>query len=94
MPAFWKRPKFWVAAIIIAWLLYVIWANFQLNPVEIHLIPWFVKLELKVSAIIIGSAIVGCILTLVIQFLWRKGRSSKNAAESAAASAVSNKTVA
>lgn len=93
MPAFLKRPRFWVALVIIAWLAYVIWANFQLN-LQIYLIPWFATLQLKVSAIILGSAIIGTILTLVVQFFWRRWRSSKNGPQSAAASAASNKTVA
>ena len=56
---FWKRPKFWVSAVLILWIAYIIYANFQLAPVEIHLVPHFVKLTVRVSAIIIGSAIAG-----------------------------------
>jgi hypothetical protein len=92
-PAFLKRPRFWVALVIVAWLAYVIWANFEQPNLNIYVIPW-VTLQVKVSAIILGSAIIGAVLTLVIQFFWRRWRSSKNGSQSAAASAASNKTVA
>jgi hypothetical protein len=93
MTQFWKRPKFWVNTILIAWVAYIIYANFQLAPVPIHLVPHFVQLQLRISGIIIGSAIGGAALTLALQFLWRK-RSSKNASQSAAAAASSSSTVA
>ena len=93
MTQFWKRPKFWVNAILIVWLVYIIYANFQLTPVPIHLIPHFVELQLRVSGIIIGSAIGGAALTLALQFFWHR-RSSKNASQSAAAAASSSSTVA
>lgn len=84
MTEFWKRPKFWIGAIVILWLGYIVYANFQLEPVEIRIVPRFVVLQLKVSAVIIGSAIFGSVATLLIQFVWRR-RSSKNASQSAAA---------
>ena len=59
MSEFWKRPKFWVGAIIILWLAYVIYANSQPSPVVIHLVPWFVTLQLKLSAVITGGAMLG-----------------------------------
>jgi heme/copper-type cytochrome/quinol oxidase subunit 2 len=90
---FWKRPKFWGAFILVAWVLYVVYANFQLSPVEIHLLPKLVSLQFRVSALIIMSAIFGAVATLWAQWLWRR-RSSKNAAESTAAAASSSKTVA
>ena len=62
MTEFWKRPKFWIGAIIALWLAYVIYANSQPAPVQIHLIPWFVTLQLKLSAIIIGGGILGASL--------------------------------
>jgi hypothetical protein len=91
---FWKRPKFWVGLVLIAWVAYIMYENFQLSPVEIRLIPFFATLQLQVSAIIVGSAIVGSVATLAAQFLWRRRASSKNGAQSTAAPASSSKTVA
>ena len=90
---FWKRPKFWVALILVLWVAYIIYANYRLSPVEIRLVPWFVTLQVNVSAIMVVSAVAGCILTLVIQFYWRR-RSSKNASVSTAAAATSSSPVA
>src|SRR5438552_8211229 len=59
---FWRRPKFWGAFILVAWVLYVIYANFQLPPVEIHLLPKVI-LQFRVSAIIIMAAIFGAVAT-------------------------------
>lgn len=84
MSEFWKRPKFWIGAILILWLAYIVYANFQLEPVEIRIVPRFVILQLKVSAVIIGSAVFGSVLTIALQFFWRR-RSSKNGSQSAAA---------
>jgi uncharacterized integral membrane protein len=94
MSEFWKRPKFWIGFVLILWLAYIMYQNFQLAPVELRLIPFFATLQLRVSAIIIGSAISGCILTLGLQFLWRRAGSSKNAAQSAAPSDPSSSTTA
>jgi hypothetical protein len=94
MTEFWKRPKFWIGLVVILWLAYIMYENFQLTPVDIRLIPYFATLQLKVSAIIVGSALAGCLATLGVQFLWRRRGSSKNAAVSAAASVSSSKTVA
>jgi uncharacterized integral membrane protein len=94
MNEFWKRPKFWLGAIIILWLVYVIYANAQPAPVQIYLIPWVVTLQLKLSAIITGGAILGSLLTLAIQYFWRRRGSSKPTVVSSPAPSVSNSTVA
>ena len=94
MTEFWKRPKFWIGAIIALWLAYVIYANSQPAPVQIHLIPWFVTLQLKLSAIIIGGGILGALLTLAVQYLWRRRGSSKNASVSNPTPPLSSSTVA
>ncbi|HZP46015.1 MAG TPA: hypothetical protein VFB15_10235 [Candidatus Binataceae bacterium] len=93
MTEFWKRPKFWVSAVLTAWLLYILYENFQLAPVEIHLIPFAATLQFKVSAIIIGSIVLGIVATLIVQWLWRR-RSSKKASASATAPVSSTSTVA
>jgi uncharacterized integral membrane protein len=94
MTEFCKRPKFWIGAIIILWLLYLIYSNSQPAPVEIHLVPWFVTLQLKLSLIIIGSGVAGVLITLAIQYFWRRRGSSKNAALSNPAPPFSSSTVA
>ncbi len=85
MPAFTKSPKFIIGVIVVLWVIYVIYANFQLTPVEIHLFPWplSVILQVRVSAVIIGSAIFGAVVAVVLQLAWRR-RPSKNASVSAA----------
>jgi hemolysin-activating ACP:hemolysin acyltransferase len=85
MPAFAKNPRFIVGAIIVLWVAYVLYANFQLTPIEIRIIPFIANLQLRVSAVIIGAAIFGIVATLAIQWLWRR-RSSKNGSSAAAAS--------
>ncbi len=90
---FWKQPKFWLAAVLVLWLAYVIGSNLE-QIVTIHLVPWLLQPQLKVSTIVISSAIVGALLTLGIQFMWRKGRSSKNASQSTPAPGASSSTVA
>jgi hypothetical protein len=94
MSEFWKRPKFWIGAIVILWLAYIIYANSQPAPVVIHLVPWFVTLQLKLSAVITGGAMLGCLLTLAVQYLWRRTGSSKPTAVSAPAPSASSSTVA
>jgi uncharacterized integral membrane protein len=94
MSEFWKRPKFWIGAIIILWLVYLVYANSQPAPVEIHLIPWFVTLQLKLSAIIIGGGVVGALIALAIQYLWRRRGSSKSNSASNPAPPFSSSTVA
>ncbi len=84
MPDFVKSPKFIISTIVVVWVAYILWANFQLEEIRIHLIPFLATLNFNVSAVIVGSAISGAIATLVVQWLWRR-RSSKKASESAAA---------
>ena len=93
MAEFWKRPKFWIGAIVILWIAYIVYANFQLEPVEIRIVPRLVILQLRVSAVIIGAAIFGSVLTIVLQYFWRR-RSSKNGSQSAAAPGSSSSTAA
>ena len=93
MVEFWRQPKFWLAAILVLCLAYVIGSNPEL-AVTIHIIPWLLHPELKVSTIVILSVILGILLTIGIQFVWRRGRSSKNASQSTAASGASSSTVA
>ena len=93
MLQFWKQPKFWLAAVLVLWLAYIIGSNLE-QLVPIHIIPWLLQPYLKVSTIVIASAIVGALLTLGIQFFWRRGRSSKNASQSTPAPDASSSTVA
>ena len=93
MSEFWKRPKFWAAFILVLWIAYILNETYQIPAVTVRLVPWFVTLQVNVSAIVIASAVAGCILTLVIQFYWRK-RSSKNASVTTAAAATSSSPVA
>jgi hypothetical protein len=81
MPAFLKNPKFIIGTLVVLWVAYVIYANFQLDMVTFYLLPFNVlKLQLKLSAIIIGSAIFGAVATLVIQWLWRRPSNSSSSA--------------
>jgi len=93
MLQFWKRPKFWLITVLILWLAYVIGSNLE-QVVVIHVIPLLLQPYLKVSTIVISSAVVGALLTIGAQFMWRKGGSSKNAAQSTPAPGVSSSTVA
>jgi hypothetical protein len=88
---FWKHPKFWLAAVLVLWLAYVIGSNLE-QVVTLHIIPWLLQPILKVSTIVIVSAIFGALITLGIQFNWR--RSSKVVAQSATAAGSSSSTVA
>jgi TRAP-type C4-dicarboxylate transport system permease small subunit len=92
MTEFWKRPKFWISAIIILWLGYLLTANLS-EPVEIYIVPHFLHRTVTAAAVMIVAAMIGCLLTLVIQFSWRK-RSSKNAVASPATPVSSSSTVA
>ena len=97
MPGFFKSPTFLKGAgiaVLVAWVAWIIYKNFQLAPIEIHLIPLMATLNFTVSSVIIGAAIVGSIATLLVQHQWRRWRSSKNAVESPAASVASSRTVA
>jgi hypothetical protein len=93
LPAFLKNPKFIAGAIVAAWVIYVITANFQLDPIKIRLLPFIATLQFKVSAVIIVAAIFGSAVTLVVQHQWKRWNSSKPTSASAASGA-SSKTVA
>jgi hypothetical protein len=88
MPAFMKNPRFILGAIITLWLASFLYDNFQLDPISIKLLPFFsfATLQIKVSAVVIGALIAGSLITLALQRIWRRSRSSKNASQSAAAS--------
>jgi uncharacterized integral membrane protein len=83
MPSFMKNPKFIIGALIVLWLVYVIIANYQ-SALTIELLPFGVVLSIRTSLVIVASAIFGALVTLAIQFLWKR-RSSKKASTSAAA---------
>jgi uncharacterized integral membrane protein len=88
MPAFVKTPRFIVGTILVLWVAYVIYANFQLDPVRFYLLPFHVlELQLRLSAVLIGAAIFGAIVTFVVQWLWRR---SKNGS---APAVVSSRTI-
>lgn len=84
MPAFLKSPRFIISAIVVAWIAYVIYFNSRLDPIQFKLLP-FVGLQINVSAVILGGIVVGAILALWIQSLWRRWRASRNAPVSATA---------
>lgn len=92
MTEFWKRPKFWIAAIIILWLGYLLTANLS-EPVEIYIVPHFVHRTVPAAAVMMVAALVGGLLTILSQYAWRK-RYSNNADASPAAPASSSSTVA
>ena len=83
MPSFVKNPKFIIGALIVLWLVYVIIANYQ-SALTIELLPFGVVLSIRTSFVIVASAIFGALVTLAIQFLWKR-RSSKKVSTSAAA---------
>lgn len=80
MPRFWRWPRFWVALILLAWLIYLLSGNLN-ESVTLFIVPLFVHPVVRLSAVIFGSAILGCLLTLLLQFSWRR-RASKYAAAS------------
>jgi len=89
MPAFVKNPKFIIGTLVVLWVAYVIWANFaEAHTVDFFLVPYLLKLQVRLSAAIIGAAIFGSVVTLVIQYFWRR---SKNGSSTAP---LSNKTLA
>ncbi|MGH7914415.1 MAG: hypothetical protein ACREPW_07170 [Candidatus Binataceae bacterium] len=92
-PAFAKNPKFIGGAIVVLWVLYVVYWNYRLSPIDIQLFPFLKPAQLNVSSVIIGAAVFGCLVTLVTQFFWRRGR-SKNGSTASTAPAASTKTVA
>ena len=81
MPAFVKNPKFIIGTIVVLWVAYVIYANFQIEMVTFYLLPFdILKLQLRLSAVMIGAAIFGAVTTIVIQWLWRRPSNSSSAA--------------
>jgi hypothetical protein len=92
LPAFLKSPKVIGGVIVAAWVIYVISANFQLSPIQVHLLP-YVMLQFKVSAVIIAAAIFGSVATLIVEYQWKR-RNSSNPTSASAASGASSKTVA
>lgn len=87
MPGFIKTPKFIISAIVVLWVIYIVYANFQVDMVKFYLLPFgFLTLQLKLSAIVIGAAIFGALATLAIQFVWRRGSSNPTASSSATVS--------
>jgi hypothetical protein len=81
MPAFAKNPKFIIGTIVVLWVAYVIYANFQIDMVTFYLLPFNVMtLKLRLSAVIIGAALFGSIATIVIHWLWVRPSNSSSAA--------------
>ena len=95
MPAFAKNPKFIIGTIVVLWVAYVIYANFQIDMVTFYLLPFnILTLKLRLSAVIIGAALFGSIATIVIHWLWRRPSNSSSAATAPASSAPRSSTVA
>jgi hypothetical protein len=92
-PALVKNPRFIGGAIVSLWVVYVVYRNYRLDPISIQLMPFLKPLQVRVSSVIVGAAIFGCLSTLAIQLLWRRGR-SKNESVASTAPADSSKTVA
>ncbi|HVA40375.1 MAG TPA: hypothetical protein VNF49_06905 [Candidatus Binataceae bacterium] len=92
-PAFVKNPKFIGGTIVVLWVAYVVYWNYRLNPIDIQLLPVLKPAQLSVSSVIIGAALFGCLATLAVQLLWRRGR-SKNGSAASTAPADSSNTVA
>ncbi len=88
-----KNPRFVGGTLIVLWAVFLLYKNSQLDPVHVHLLP-FVALEIKISVVIAGAAIVGSVLTLLVQNYWRRWRSSKPASESASTADLNKRTVA
>ena len=72
MPAFAKNPKVIIGTIVVLWVAYIIYANFQPKVVDFYLLPFGVIIQFKLSSVIIGAAIFGVLATLIIQYLWRR----------------------
>jgi len=92
MPAFAKNPKFIIGTIVVLWVAYIVYANFQPKPVDFYLLPFGVIIQFKLTTVIVGAAIFGALATLVIQWLWR--RPSNVASSPSASSSPISKTVA
>ena len=83
MPAFARNPKFIIGTLVVLWVAYAIYANFQIEMVTFYLLPFSIlKLQLRLSAVIIGAAIFGAVATIVIQWLWRRPSNSSSSAAS------------
>ncbi len=80
MPAFVKSPKFIIGTIVVLWVAYVIYANFQPKTVDFYLLPFGVIVQFKLSTVIIGAAIFGAVATIVIHWLWRRPPNSSSSA--------------
>jgi hypothetical protein len=91
MPAFLKNPKVIIGTLVVLWVAYVIYANFP-KVVDFTLLPFGVVLQFALSTVVAGSAVFGALVTIVIQWLWR--RRSKNSAPTGSLAAPSSKTVA
>jgi hypothetical protein len=78
MPAFIKNPKFIIGTIVVLWVAYVIYANFQPKTVDFYLLPFGVIVQFKLSTVIVGAAIFGVVATIVIQWLWRRPSNSSS----------------
>ena len=78
MPEFAKNPKVIIGTIVVLWVAYVIYANFQPRMVDFYLLPFGVVLQFKLSTVIVGSAIFGALATIIIQWLWRRPSNSSS----------------
>jgi len=83
MPAFAKNPKVIIGTIVVLWVAYVIYANFQPKMVDFYLLPFGVVLQIKLSSVIIGAAIFGAVATIVIHWLWTRPSNSVSPAATA-----------
>ncbi len=72
MPAFAKSPKFIIGTLVVLWVAYIIYANFQPKTVDFYLLPFGVIIQFKLSSVIIGASIFGVLVTLIIQLMWRR----------------------
>ena len=84
MPAFAKNPKVIIGTLVVLWVAYIIYANFQIEMVTFYLLPFnILKLQLRLSAVIIGAAIFGAVATIVIHWLWFRPSNSVSSAVTA-----------
>ena len=83
MPAFVKTPRFIISTIFLLWLIAVIWDNHAEPAVNVWFGP-FLHYQIRLLWILVGSAIFGAVVALVVQFMWTH-RASKNAVSSVAA---------
>jgi hypothetical protein len=84
MPAFAKNPKVIIGTLVVLWVAYVIYANFQIEMVTFYLLPFnILKLQLRLSAVIIGATIFGAVATIVIHYLWVRPSNTASSAATA-----------